>query len=169
VAKPGKLPFAIIQETVDEIVTVSDDDIARALLMLLERAKLVVEPAGAAGVAAIIAGKITASGPTTVILSGGNIDPKLMEQIISRGLIASGRYLHVRVPLPDRPGQLAKVAEILASQNANVIEVLHTRHGTGLNINQVELSLDIETRGPDHSEQVLDSLRSEGFEPYVDA
>jgi threonine dehydratase len=156
------------KETVDEIVTVSDDDIARALLMLLERAKLVVEPAGAAGVAAILAGKITATGPTNVILSGGNIDPKLMERVISRGLIASGRYLHIRIPLPDRPGQLARVAEIVAGQNANVIEVLHTRHGTDLQISQVELSVDIETRGPDHSDQVLDALRAEGYEPRVE-
>jgi threonine dehydratase len=169
VAKPGALPFAIVQETVDEIVTVNDDDIARALLVLLERAKLVVEPAGAAGVAAILAGKVTATGPTNVILSGGNIDPKLMERVISRGLIASGRYLHIRIPLPDRPGQLARVAEIVASQNANVIEVLHTRHGTDLQISQVELSVDIETRGPDHSEQVLDALRAEGYEPRVDS
>lgn len=168
VARPGKLPFEIIAEAVDEVVTVSDDDIARALLMLIERAKLVAEPAGAAGVAAILAGKIDAIGPTNVIISGGNIDPKLMERIISRGLIASGRYLHIRIPLPDRPGQLARVSEIVAGQNANVIEVLHTRHGTGLQINQVELSVDIETRGPEHSDQVLHALRDEGFEPRID-
>lgn len=168
VARPGKLPFDIIRAAVDEVVTVSDDDIARALLMLIERAKLVAEPAGAAGVAAILSGKISATGPTTVILSGGNIDPKLMERVISRGLIASGRYLHIRIPLPDRPGQLARVSEIVAGQNANVIEVLHTRHGTGLQINQVELSVDIETRGPDHSDQVLQALRDEGFEPRVE-
>lgn len=168
VARPGDLPFEIIKDAVDEVVTVSDDDIARALLMLIERAKLVAEPAGAAGVAAILAGKVDAVGPTTVIISGGNIDPKLMERVISRGLIASGRYLHIRIPLPDRPGQLARVSEIVAGQNANVIEVLHTRHGTGLQINQVELSVDIETRGPEHSEQVLQALRDEGFEPRVE-
>jgi threonine dehydratase len=168
VSRPGDLPFEIIKDAVDEIVTVSDDDIARALLMLIERAKLVAEPAGAAGVAAILAGKIDAVGPTTVIISGGNIDPKLMERVISRGLIASGRYLHILIPLPDRPGQLARVSEIVAGQNANVIEVLHTRHGTGLQINQVQLSVDIETRGPEHSEQVLQALRDEGFEPRVE-
>lgn len=168
VARPGDLPFDIIAASVDEIVTVSDDDIARALLMLIERAKLVAEPAGAAGVAAILAGKIDATGPTTVIVSGGNIDPKLMERVISRGLMASGRYLHILIPLPDRPGQLARVSEIVAGQNANVIEVLHTRHGTGLQINQVQLSVDIETRGPEHSEQVLQALRDEGFEPRVE-
>ena len=168
VARPGELPFQIIKDTVDEIVTVSDDDIARALLMLIERAKLVAEPAGAAGVAAILAGKIETSGPTTVVVSGGNIDAKLMERVISRGLIASGRYLHIRIPLPDRPGQLARVSEIVADQNANVIEVLHTRHGVGLQISQVELSVDIETRGPEHSEQVLTALRDEGYEPRSD-
>ena len=168
VSRPGDLPFDIIKDAVDEIVTVSDDDIARALLMLIERAKLVAEPAGAAGVAAILAGKIDATGPTTVILSGGNIDAKLMERVISRGLIASGRYLHILIPLPDRPGQLARVSEIVAGQNANVIEVLHTRHGVGLQINQVQLSVDIETRGPEHSEQVLQALRDEGFEPRVE-
>ncbi|MFM6967655.1 MAG: threonine ammonia-lyase [Microbacteriaceae bacterium] len=168
VSRPGDLPFDIIKDAVDEIVTVSDDDIARALLMLIERAKMVAEPAGAAGVAAILAGKIDAVGPTTVILSGGNIDAKLMERVISRGLIASGRYLHILIPLPDRPGQLARVSEIVAGQNANVIEVLHTRHGVGLQINQVQLSVDIETRGPEHSEQVLQALRDEGFEPRVE-
>lgn len=168
VSRPGELPFQIIRDAVDEIVTVSDDDIARALLMLIERAKLVAEPAGAAGVAAILAGKITAVGPTTVIISGGNIDPKLMERVISRGLIASGRYLHILIPLPDRPGQLARVSEIVAGQNANVIEVLHTRHGVGLQINEVQLSVDIETRGPEHSEQVMQALRDEGFEPRVE-
>jgi threonine dehydratase len=168
VARPGELPFQIIKDTVDEIVTVSDDDIARALLMLFERAKLIAEPAGAVGVAAILAGKIETSGPTTVILSGGNIDAKLMERVISRGLISSGRYLHIRIPLPDRPGQLARVSEIVADQNANVIEVLHTRHGVGLQISQVELSVDIETRGPEHSEQVLTALRDEGYEPRSD-
>ena len=168
VSRPGDLPFDIIKDAVDEIVTVSDDDIARALLMLIERAKLVAEPAGAAGVAAILAGKINAVGSTNVIISGGNIDPKLMERVISRGLIASGRYLHILIPLPDRPGQLARVSEIVAGQNANVIEVLHTRHGVGLQINQVQLSVDIETRGPEHSEQVLQALRDEGFEPRVE-
>lgn len=168
VAKPGTLNFAIIKDTVDEVVTVSDDDISRALVTLLERAKLVVEPAGAAGVAAILAEKIDAVGKTVVVLSGGNIDPMVMERVISRGLVATGRYLRMRIPLPDRPGQLARIAEIVAGQNANVVEVLHTRHGTGLQITQVELEVHIETRGQDHATQVLDALRAEGYEPRVD-
>ncbi|HET8956900.1 MAG TPA: threonine ammonia-lyase [Microcella sp.] len=168
VSKPGTLNFEIIKDTVDEVVTVDDDDIARAMLMLLERAKLVVEPAGAVGVAAILTGKIRASGPTVVMLSGGNIDPLIMERVISHGLAASERYLKLRIPLPDRPGQLARTSEIVAAQNANVVEVLHTRHGTGLAISQVELELHIETRGPEHAEQVLGALRAEGYEPRVD-
>ena len=168
VNRPGKLNFDIIKDTVDEVVTVADDDIARALVTLLERAKLVVEPAGAVGVAAILAQKIEAVGKTVVVLSGGNIDPMVMERVIARGLVATGRYLRIRIPLPDRPGQLARVAEIVADQNANVVEVLHTRHGTGLQITQVELEVHIETRGQDHATLVLDALRAEGYEPRVD-
>lgn len=168
VARPGNLNFAIIKDAVDEIVTVSDDDIAKALVVLLERAKLVVEPAGAVGVASILAGKIHDPGKTVVLLSGGNIDPMVMERVINRGLLASGRYLRLRIPLPDRPGQLARIAEIVAGQNANVVEVLHTRHGTGLQITQVELEVHIETRGQDHAVQVLEALRAEDYEPRVD-
>jgi len=166
--KPGTMNFDIIQSLVDEVVTVSDDDTARAILVLLERAKLVVEPAGAVGVAAILAGKIKTSGPTVVVLSGGNIDPMILERVISRGMAGAGRYTKMRIPLPDRPGQLARTSEIVAEQNANVVEVLHTRHGTGLQISQVELELHIETRGPEHAEQVLKALRDEGYEPRVD-
>lgn len=168
VARPGKLNFDIIKDAVDEVVTVTDDDISRALVTLLERAKLVVEPAGAVAVAAILAEKIDAVGTTVVVLSGGNIDPMVMERVISRGLLATGRYLRVRIPLPDRPGQLARVAEIVAGENANVVEVLHTRHNTGLQITQVELEVHIETRGQDHANQVLDALRAEGYEPRVE-
>jgi threonine dehydratase len=168
VQKPGTLNFDIIEAMVDEVVTVSDDDTARAILVLLERAKMVVEPAGAVGVAAILAGKIRATGPTVVILSGGNIDPMIMERVISRGMAGAGRYMKMRIPLPDRPGQLAETSKIVADQNANVVEVLHTRHGTGLQISQVELELHIETRGPEHAEQVLQALRDHGYEPRVD-
>ena len=168
VSKPGNLNFDIISRCVDEVVTVSDDESATAILVLLERAKMVVEPSGAAGVAAILAGKIKATGPTVVILSGGNIDPMILERVISRGMAAAGRYMKLRIPLPDRPGQLARTSEIVASQNANVVEVLHTRHGTGLQISQVELELHIETRGPEHAQAVLQALRDEGYEPRLD-
>ena len=120
------------------------------------------------GVAAILSGQVEASGTTVVILSGGNIDPLMMERVISHGLAASERYLKLRIPLPDRPGQLARTAAIVAEANANVVEVLHTRHGSGLQISQVELELHIETRGTEHAEAVLAKLRDEGYEPRID-
>ncbi|SDN63604.1 threonine dehydratase [Cryobacterium flavum] len=168
VAKPGLLNFEIVRDAVDEIVTVSEDDTARALLVLLERAKLVVEPAGAVAVAAILAGKVTPAGPTVAILSGGNIDPLLMQRVISHGLAASGRYLTLRIMLPDRPGQLARISELLAEATANVIEVLHTRHGVGLQISEVELDVSVETRGPEHRQHVVDTLRAAGYDPQID-
>ncbi|MCS5715297.1 threonine ammonia-lyase [Herbiconiux sp. CPCC 205716] len=168
VARPGLLNFTIIRELVDEVVTVSEADTARALLLLLERAKQVVEPAGAVGVAAILAGKVKDAGTTVTVLSGGNIDPLLMQRVISHGLAASDRYLKLRIMLPDRPGQLARTAELVAEANANVVEVLHTRHGKGLQISQVELELHIETRGPEHRAQVVAKLRDAGFEVRVE-
>lgn len=166
VATPGTLNFDIIQATVDEVVTVSDDDTARALVMLLERAKLVVEPAGAVAVAAILAGKVTGSGKTVAILSGGNIDPMLLQRIVAHGLAASERYLKLRIMLPDRPGQLARTAELVAEANANVVEVVHTRHGK-FQINEAELELHIETRGSDHRTAVMKKLTDAGYKIRV--
>jgi threonine dehydratase len=165
VARPGDLNFPIIRDLVDEIVTVSDDDVARALLVLLERAKLVVEAAGAVGVAAIMAGSVRDTGRTVVLLSGGNIDPLMMERIITRGLVAASRYIGIRIMLPDRPGQLARVAQVISDAGANVVEVLHTRHGQGLVISEVALDLSIEARGPDHAEEVIQRLHEAGFRP----
>jgi threonine synthase len=142
-------------------------DIARALLMLLERAKQVVEPAGAVGVAAILAGKVVATGPTVSVLSGGNIDPLLLQRVVAHGLSASGRYMSLQIPLPDRPGQLARVSELLAQAGANVIEVLHTRHGQGLQISEVILQLSVETRGEEHRAHVIATLEAAGYTPTV--
>ncbi|WP_448810653.1 threonine ammonia-lyase [Agromyces bauzanensis] len=167
VYRPGELNFAILRETIDEVVTVSEDDIARALLVLLERAKLVVEPAGAVAVAAIMTGAVKSDGPVVAVLSGGNIDPLLMQRVVAHGLAASDRYLTLSIGLPDRPGQLARVAELLAEANANVIEVLHTRHGSGLQISEVELQLSVETRGPDHRASVVEVLRRAGYDPRI--
>lgn len=167
VARPGAIPFEIIRELVDEVVTVSEDDIARALLVLLERAKQVVEPGGAAGVAAMLAGKITATGPTIAVLSGGNIDPLLLQRVVAHGLSASGRYMSLRIPLPDRPGQLFRVSETIAGAGANVVEVLHTRHGQGMQISQVVLQVSVETRGEEHRALVIQSLVDAGFAPAV--
>ncbi|MFL1999665.1 MULTISPECIES: threonine ammonia-lyase [unclassified Microbacterium] len=167
VARPGDLPFALISTHLDDVVTVTEDDIARALLVLLERAKQVVEPAGAVGVAAILAGKVTASGPTVSILSGGNIDPLLLQRVVAHGLAASGRYMTLRIPLPDRPGQLARVSELLAQVGANVVEVMHTRHGQGMQISEVVLQLSVETRGEDHRGLVISTLEEAGFTATV--
>ena len=167
VARPGNITFPLVRDYVDEIVTVEEDHIARAVLTLLERTKLVVEPGGAAGVAAILNGLIAPTGPTLVLLSGGNIDPLLLQRIIGHGLVASGRYMTLRIPLPDRPGQLAHVADVLAAAGANVTEVLHTRHDLGLGINTVVLQVSVETRGPNHQQEVLSALRTAGFEPEV--
>ena len=167
VARPGDVPFEIIRQLVDEVVTVGEDDIARAILMLLERAKLVVEPAGAVGVAAIMTGKISASGPVVTVLSGGNIDPLLLQRVISNGLSAAGRYMTMRIPLPDRPGQLVQVSEVIARVGANVTEVLHTRHGQGLQISEVILQVSVETRGMEHRAEVIAALEAAGFAPVV--
>ncbi len=167
VARPGDVPFEVIRDVVDEVVTVTDDDIARAIVVLLERAKLVVEPAGAVGVAAILTGKVQATGPTVSVLSGGNIDPLLLQRVIAHGLAASGRYMTLQIPLPDRPGQLARVSELLAEVGANVTEVLHTRHGQGLQISEVILQLSVETRGDEHRALVIDTLQQAGYAPRV--
>ncbi len=167
VARPGNLNFQCVRDFVDEIITVSDDDIARAIVLMLERAKLVVEPAGAAGVAAIIAGKIKSTGVTATVLSGGNIDPLLLQRVIGHGLAAASRYLKLRISLPDRPGQLVRTAQIVAGQYANVVEVLHTRHATELPISDVELELHIETRGKDHGDQVVRALEEAGYQVRV--
>ena len=112
-------------------------------------------------------GLIAPSGPTVALISGGNIDPLLLQRIVAHGLVASGRYMTLRIPLPDRPGQLARVSEILAGVGANVIEVLHTRHDMGLTLNDVVLQVSVETRGPNHQDQVLEALRAAGFTPEV--
>lgn len=172
VSKPGELNFAIVRELVDEVVTVSEDETAKALLVLLERAKLVVEPAGAVAVAAILMGKVKGVthdlGKTVAILSGGNIDPQVMERVISLGLAASERYLKLKVWLGDRPGQLARIAELVSDANANVIEVSHARNGRGVLLGEVELEISLETRGPEHAQSVLEYLREAGYEPRID-
>lgn len=167
VGRPGDLNFGIVAEKVDEIVTVSDNEIARAIVLLLERAKLVVEPAGAAAAAAILAGKVSSEGTAVAVTSGGNIDPLLLQQIIQYGLVELSRYATISVMLPDRPGQLKIISETVAAAQANVVEVLHTRHGRGLGIGRVELQLAVETKGEEHLQAVLASLREIGYDPNV--
>ncbi len=167
VGRPGQLPFSIIRELVDDVVTVSEDSLARALIFLLERSKMVVEPAGAVGVAALMDGKIENPGNTAVILSGGNIDPMLMLKVIQRGLAAAGRYLVVRILLDDRPGSLATISRIIAESDANVTGVDHTRVGGSISMGDVAITINMETKGHEHCEQILNNLRAQGFQPIV--
>jgi threonine dehydratase len=167
VARPGKLPFEIIKKYVDKVVTVSEDEIAKAMLAVMERSKLVVEAGGVVGVAALMAGKLKLKGTTAIVLSGGNIDPLLLQRVISHGLAASDRYTNISVMLPDRPGQLVRTAEAVAAAGANVVEVLHTRHGSELQISEVELNLSIETRGKEHREELMKSLKAAGLRPRL--
>ncbi len=167
VGRPGQLPFSIIKELVDDVVTVSEDALARALIFLLERAKMVVEPAGAVGVAALMEGKIENPGTTVVVLSGGNIDPMLMLKVIQRGLSAAGRFMTIRMMLDDRPGSLATISRIIAESDANVTGVDHTRLGGSISMGDVSITVDIETKGHEHCEFVLERLRAEGLHPIV--
>ncbi|WP_394163277.1 threonine ammonia-lyase [Galactobacter valiniphilus] len=171
VGRPGQLPFQIIRELVDDVVTVSEDALARALVFLLERSKLVVEPAGAVGVAALLEGTLAAAGfepsKTVVVLSGGNIDPLLMLKVIQRGLAAAGRYITVRMMLQDRPGELATISRVIAENDANVTRVDHTRIGGELSMGEVAITIDMETKGAAHSELVLQALREVGYEPLI--
>jgi threonine dehydratase len=167
VSKPGKLPFELISKHIDKVVTVNENEIAKGLLMLLERAKLVVEPAGAVAVAALLAGKVKAKGKTVAVLSGGNIDPLLMQKVIQYGLAATERYTNISVMLPDRPGQLVRTAEAISSVGGNVIEVLHTRKGNEMHISAVELNVSVETGGHEHRLQVLQALKDAGLKPKL--
>jgi threonine dehydratase len=167
VSKPGRVPFELIKKYVDKVVTVSENDIAKAILVLLERSKQVVEPAGAVAVAALMSGKAKAKGKTVAILSGGNMDPLLLQRVIRHGLSTSDRYTNFSVMLPDRPGQLALTAEVIAGAHANVIEVLHTRHGNGLQISEVELNLSVETSGHSHRMEVVKALEKAGLRPKL--
>ena len=168
VARPGAIPFELIKKHIDKVVTVSDSEIALAIVALAERAKMVVEPAGAASVAALLAGKVKPRGTTVAVLSGGNLDPLLMQKIIGHGLEAANRYTTITVMLPDRPGQLVKTSEAIARAHGNVVEVLHTRHGRGLGIGEVELQISVETSDREHVQRIMDELNSSGLKARID-
>ncbi|MBN6752763.1 threonine ammonia-lyase [Kocuria palustris] len=171
VGKPGELPFEIIRDLVDDVVTVSEDRLAEALIFLLERNKLVVEPAGVVGVAALLDGRLQEVhgdlGTTAVVLSGGNIDPMLMLKVIQRGLAAAGRYQTLKMMLVDRPGELTRISGIISSLDANVTGVDHTRIGGSLSMGDVSITIDMETKGHEHSRAVIAALEAEGYEPVV--
>jgi threonine dehydratase len=160
---PGEIPFAIVRELVDEVRAVPEASLTRAMLLCLERAKLVVEPAGAAGVAAVLDDPTAFEPPVVVVLSGGNVDPLLMLRLLRHGLTAAGRFLSIAVRVPDRPGNLATLLGVLAETDANVLDVVHHRTEAALSHDEVEIDVELETRGPDHAAAVLARLAEAGF------
>jgi threonine dehydratase len=160
---PGDVTFRHVRELVDSIVTVDEDALSRALLYSLERAKLVVEPAGAAAVAALMEDPGSFAGPVVAVISGGNIDPVLLSKVIRHGMIAAGRYLSLRVRIPDRPGELARLLGVLADSGANVLDVEHQRTGRGLHLDEVVVELQLETRGREHGDDVVARLQAASY------
>jgi len=161
---PGQVPYAMVEQLVDGMDTVSEAELSRGLLFLLERAKLVVEPAGAAAVARLLdPSSRQLEGPVVAVLSGGNIDPLLLLRIIRHGMASAGRYLQFSVRVPDRPGSLARLLADLARADANVVEVQHARSESMLSVDEVEIKVECETKGPEHREEVLRALRAFGY------
>ncbi len=163
VGRPGDVCFAAVREHVDDVITVHEEAMSQALLMLVERAKLVVEPAGAAAVAALMHHPDEFETPAVAVLSGGNIDPLLLMNVIRHGMASAGRYLIFRVSVPDRPGGLAGLLAALAEAQANVLDVVHQRTSAHLHLGEVEVALQLETRGPQHAESVLGLLAERGY------
>ena len=163
VSQPGELAFGLLAEHGARIVTVTEEGLSRGLLLCLERAKQVVEPAGAAAVAALLEHGAEIETPAVVVLSGGNIDPLLLVKLLRHGLRAAGRYLAFRCRLPDRPGALATLLHELAGLGANVLDVWHERVTPRLQVGEVEVLLQVETRGPEHCEEMITELRQAGY------
>jgi len=164
VGKPGEVPFQIISQHVDEIRTVSESSLARALLLTLERSKLQVEAGGIAAVAAILDDPDSFEGPVVASLSGGNIDPLLLSRVLRTGLATAGRFLMVQVRLTDQPGSLAKLLACVADLGSNIIQTSHTRMNPALAISEVDVELELETRGFEHREHILAQIVAQGFE-----
>ncbi|WP_078591519.1 threonine ammonia-lyase [Streptomyces megasporus] len=163
VGRPGDVPFKIVDELVDEIRTVSEDALSSALLLCLERAKLVVEPAGASPVAALLTSPTSFEGPVVAVLSGGNVDPLVLQRTLRHGMAAAGRYLSLRLRLTDRPGALAALLGELSVADANVLDVSHVRTDPRLGLTEAEVELHLETKGPEHCAEVTAALRRAGY------
>ena len=163
VKKPGELTTAILDDVLDDMVEVSDEEISEAMVLLIERTKLVVEGAGAVGVAALLAGRAGGVGPVAILLSGGNIDPTLLISVMRHGLTVAGRYLVVRTRLADRPGELIQLLQLIADARVNVVSVEHHREGLHLSVVETEVELTLATRDPDHCAEVLLLLESRGY------
>ena len=163
VKKPGELTTAILRDALDEIVTVTDEEISEAIVLLLERAKLVVEGAGAAPVAALLAGRVPGDGVAVPILSGGNIDATLLISVMRHGLTLAGRYLVVRTRLADRPGELIKLLSLVAEEHGNVVSVEHHREGMDVPVTESEVELTLAMRDQDHCRALMDAMTRWGY------
>ncbi len=163
VKHPGELTMSILEQVCDELVPVTDEEISEAIVLLLERAKLVVEGAGAVGVAALLAERVGGEGTVAVVLSGGNIDPTLLITVMRHGLTQAGRYLVVRTRLPDRPGELAKLLALLGAERVNVVSVEHHREGLDIPISASEVELTLVTRDSRHCDEVEQTMEGWGY------
>src|ERR1700678_101775 len=163
----SELTFEHTKALVDEVVTVDEEQISGAVLLLLERCKWVVEPAGAVSLAALLAGLVPGDGPVALVLSGGNVDPLLLTRLVEHGLTAAGRYLMVRVVLADKPGALATLTAAVGQLGLNMLTVEHRRGGAPVGVNEVEVILTLETRDPGHRDEVVPSLQAQGFRAEV--
>jgi threonine dehydratase len=164
VKHPGELTMSILDDVLEELVEVDDEAISEAIVLLLERAKLVVEGAGAVGVAALLGGKVGGSGSVAIVLSGGNIDPTLLISVVRHGLTLGGRYLVLRTRIADRPGELVKLLGLIAQERGNVISVEHHREGMDVPVAQTEVELTLITRDQEHVALLLDAMKTWGYE-----
>lgn len=164
VAQCSELTLAHVQEYVDSMVLVDEEEISRAMLLAVERAKAVVEPAGAVSLAAIMADRVPGTGPVVALLSGGNVDPLLLTKMIEHGLSAAGRYLTLRIVMTDRVGALAALTAELARLRLNVLDVEHHRSGLPLAVSEVEVQVTVETRDRAHHEEVVRALKAIGYQ-----
>jgi threonine dehydratase len=166
---PGETTFQIARERIDEVVRVDDDAIARAILHQLEHEKMVVEGAGAVPAAALLEDEIAVEDERVgLVVSGGNIDVTLLENIIERGLSRSGRHLAIEVPLPDRPGTLNGLLDVIAASRANIVNIKHDRRRLDTGLKHALVHVEMETRGPDHVDELLADLEDAGYEVRVD-
>ena len=163
VKHPGELTSAILDDVLDGMVTVSDEEISEAIVLLLERSKLVVEGAGAVGVAALLAGRVGGPGPAIAVLSGGNIDATMLISVMRHGLTVAGRYLVVRTQLADRPGELIKLLSLVAEERGNVIAVEHHREGMDIPVSETEVELTLVTRDEEHCLQLIAAMADCGY------
>ncbi len=168
VGRPGFVPFDIMAALANDVRVVSEDAMSRALLLCLERAKLVVEPAGAAGVAAVLDAPSMFEPPVVIVLTGANIDPLLMLRVLRHGLAVSGRFVSLRLWLQDIPGSLVRLLDELAQSRANIVAIEHRRIDPRLEVDEVEVALQLETRGPEHIEEIVALLRGHGYAVEVD-